>query len=92
MPPIAPLPPLSRLYRESFDDVWAALRRLGVPAASLEDAVHDVVVVAHRRREDFEGRSGARTWLLGIARRIAFRYRRTEARTLRRHPRTTIRW
>lgn len=80
-----PLPPLSRLYRESFDDVWVALRRLGVPAASLEDAVHDVFVVAQRRSESFEGRSGARAWLLGIARRIAFRHRRTQARTLRRH-------
>jgi RNA polymerase sigma-70 factor (ECF subfamily) len=79
------LPPLSRLYRESFDDVWATLRRLGVPTASLEDAVHDVFVVAHRRRDDFVDRGSARAWLLGIARRIAFRYRRTEARTLRRH-------
>lgn len=79
------LPPLSRLYREHFADVWIAVRRLGVPDASLEDAVHDVFMVVHRRREDFEGRSTIRTWLLGIARRIAFRYRRTAARTERRH-------
>lgn len=79
------LPPLSRLYREHFDAVWATLRRLGVPDASLEDAVHDVFVVVHRQREGFEGRSTARTWILGIARRVAFRHRRTHARTQRRH-------
>jgi RNA polymerase sigma factor (sigma-70 family) len=79
------LPPLSQLYRECFDDVWAALHRLGVPATELEDAVHDVFVVVHRRRESFEGRCGVRTWLFGIARRVAFRHRRTEARTQRRH-------
>lgn len=80
-----PLPPLSRLYRESFDDVWGILRRLGVPDASLEDAVHDVFVVVHRRRADFEGHCAVRTWLYGIARRVASRHRRTEARTRRRH-------
>lgn len=84
-PDVTSVPPLARLYRESFDDVWSALRRLGVHDAVLEDAVHDVFMVAHRRRDAFEGRSSVRTWLLGIARRIASRYRRTAARTERRH-------
>ena len=85
VPSLTVLPPLSRLYRESFDDVWAILRRLGVPDACLEDAVHDVFVVVHRRRAAFKGNCAVRTWLFGIARRVAFRYRRTEARTQRRH-------
>ncbi len=80
-----PLPPFRELYRTYFDDVWSALLRLGVPHATLEDAVHDVFVVVHRRTDDFEGRCAVRTWLLGIARRIAYRYRRTAARTERRH-------
>lgn len=80
-----PLPPLARLYRDHFASVWSALRRLGVPSASLEDAVHDVFMVVHRRRDGFEGRSAARTWILGIARRIAYRYRRSHARTQQRH-------
>jgi len=84
---IAPdrLPPFRELYRTYFDDVWSALLRLGVPHAILEDAVHDVFVVVHRRTDDFEGRCTVRTWLLGISRRIAYRYRRTAARTERRH-------
>ena len=56
-----------------------------MPAASLEDAVHDVFMVVHRQRERFEGRSTARTWILGIARRVAHNHRRTQARTRRRH-------
>jgi RNA polymerase sigma-70 factor (ECF subfamily) len=85
VPEPSALPPLTQLYREHFDAVWATLRRLGVPPGSLEDAVHDVFMVVHRQRERFEGRSTVRTWLLGIARRIAHRYRRAHARTQRRH-------
>lgn len=85
MPEAPVLPPLSRLYREHFAAAWAALRRLGVPAESLEDAVHDVFVVVHRQRDRFEGRSTVRTWILSIARRVAFNHRRTRARALQRH-------
>jgi len=85
MLPSARLPPFPQLYRAYFDDVWVAMLRLGVAPAVLEDAVHDVFVVVHRRTDEFEGRSTVRTWLLGIARRIAHRYRRTADRTARRH-------
>ncbi|MCA9711353.1 MAG: sigma-70 family RNA polymerase sigma factor, partial [Myxococcales bacterium] len=75
---------VAALYRAHFGYVWQALRTLGVESAVVEDAVHDVFVVAHRRWRDFEGRSTARTWLFGIARRIAHRHRRTQHRTQRR--------
>lgn len=75
---------VAALYRAHFRYVWQVLRKLGVDPASLEDAAHDVFVVAHRRWHDFEGRSTARTWLFAIARRIAFRYRRTWNRSQRR--------
>ncbi len=65
----------------------ANLRRLGVGMAQLEDAAQDVFVVAYRRLGDFEGRSSERTWLYGIARRIAHRYRRTLDRSTRRRQR-----
>jgi len=60
--------------------VWSGLRRLGVPEASVEDAVQDVFLVAHRRLADFEGRSSVRTWLYGIVLRVAKDYRRALAR------------
>ncbi|TPV93999.1 MAG: sigma-70 family RNA polymerase sigma factor [Myxococcales bacterium FL481] len=75
----------SEIYSAYFDHVWTYLRRLGVPAPLLDDAVQDVFVVCHRRLPEFEGRSTIRTWLFGIARRIAFRYHRREARVAQKH-------
>lgn len=76
---------LARVYEANFAYCWQLLRRLGVREADLEDAVQDVFVVAHRRRAEFRGDSAIRTWLFGIARRVAAGYRRTNARTQRRH-------
>lgn len=73
------------LYRSNFDYVWTQLRRLGVEEGSLEDAAQEVFLVVSRQLGDFAGRASIRTWLFAIARRIAFRFRRTAARTMRRH-------
>jgi RNA polymerase sigma-70 factor (ECF subfamily) len=64
--------------------VWSGLRRLGVPEANIEDAVQDVFLVVHRRLAEFEGRSSAKTWLYGIAVRVAKDYRRSQVRHLQR--------
>jgi RNA polymerase sigma-70 factor, ECF subfamily len=67
---------LDDVYEQHVDFVWRNLRRLGVPAPQLEDACQDVFLVVHRRRGDFAGRSSVRTWLFGIALRVASDYRR----------------
>jgi RNA polymerase sigma-70 factor (ECF subfamily) len=59
------------VYHDQFDLVWRTLRRYGVPPASLDDAVQDVFLVVHTRLASFEGRSSLRTWIFGIARRVA---------------------
>lgn len=64
------------LYAQGFQGVWRLLRRLGLPASALDDATHDVFVIAWRRLGDFQGRSALRTWLMGIAVRVASDYRR----------------
>lgn len=71
---------LAEAYEAHFDFVWRSLRRLGVPAAQLEDAVHDVFLIAHRRLGEFEGRSSLKTWLFAIALRVAHNVRRSLAR------------
>ncbi len=73
------------LYLRELDFVWTVLLRLGVADDHVEDAAHDVFVVVHRQLHRFEGRSSPRTWLYAIARRIAWRHRRTERRRARRH-------
>lgn len=61
----------TQLYEQHFDLVWRALRRYGVPDAELQDALQEVFLTVHDRFSTFEGRSTLRTWIYGIARRIA---------------------
>ncbi len=60
-----------QVYDLHVDFVWRTLRRFGVPDASLDEAVQDVFVVAYNKLGEFEGRSSLRTWIFGIARRVA---------------------
>lgn len=68
------------LYAEHFQFVWRCLRGLGVSAPQLEDAAQDVFVVVHQRLHTFEGHAALRSWIFGIVRRIAYRYRRSAVR------------
>jgi hypothetical protein len=64
------------LYREHFDFVFRNLRRLGVPAASVDDALQDVFVVVLRRLDGFREGTHPKAWLFAIALRVAGNYRR----------------
>jgi RNA polymerase sigma-70 factor (ECF subfamily) len=68
------------LYRDHAPFIAGFLRRLGVPAADLEDAVQEVFVVAHRKGGYTEGPALPRTWLAAIALRVAQAGRRTRQR------------
>ena len=75
---------LAEVYRQQYGFVWRSLRRLGVPDRCVDDAVHDVFVVAARRLSEFEGRAAITSWLFAVAVRIAQHQRRAIARHLRR--------
>lgn len=79
-PTSARVPSFDEIYDQYFDFVWANLRRLGIPASHLDDAVQELFIVVHRRLGEFAGRSSLKTWLAGIAWRIASEYRRHESR------------
>lgn len=64
------------VYEQHFDFIWRALRCFGLTPPALEDAVQDVLLTAFRRLGSFEYRSSVRTWLFGIAYRVALNYRR----------------
>lgn len=81
-PPVLPLS-AERLYRENYEFVWRNARRLGASDEWVDDAVHEVFLVATRRLAEFEGRSSASTWLFAITFRIVLRLRRDRARQVR---------
>lgn len=70
------------LYAQHFKAVWRTLSRLGVNPSSIDDATQEVFVTAWRRFSEFEGRSSPRTWLLGIAIRVASDTRRKQRPTV----------
>ncbi len=75
---MTPNPPdVGQLYEAHARQVWRTLLRLGVPSATVEDAVQDVFLTAYQRLDGFEGRSAHATWLVGIAVRVASNLRRS---------------
>jgi RNA polymerase sigma-70 factor (ECF subfamily) len=64
------------LFHAHTDFVWRVLHRHGVPAREMEDACQEVFLVVFRRLPEFEGRSSIRTWIYGIAVRVALALRR----------------
>lgn len=59
-----------------FDTVWRSLRRLGIPPGAVDDGVQQVFLVAWRRMDDIEP-SVERSYLLGVALRVASELRRS---------------
>ncbi|MFT3924873.1 MAG: RNA polymerase sigma factor [Myxococcales bacterium] len=64
------------IFREHAAFVLRVVRRLGVPPRDVEDVAQEVFVVVHRKLETFTGESSVRTWLFGIASRVASDHRR----------------
>ncbi len=66
---------LTAMFTAHADVVWRSLRRLGVPAAAIDDATQEVFVVAQRRLATIEA-GKERAFLLGTAVRVAADARR----------------
>jgi RNA polymerase sigma-70 factor (ECF subfamily) len=71
------------IYARYYDGVRRTLACLGVPAAALDDAVQEVFVVVHRRRDPSLDEL-PRAWIYGVARRVAWRHHRSHGRSERR--------
>jgi RNA polymerase sigma-70 factor (ECF subfamily) len=67
-------------FRTLFDlhaaFVWRVLARHGVARRELEDGCQEVFLVLYRRAEELEPGSNVRTWLYGVAVRVALGLRR----------------
>ncbi len=70
----------TRLYRESVDQVWRVISRLGVRPSDVEDAVQDVFIIAHRKLDTLRDDVRPAAWLSAIAVKVAHDYRRRDTR------------
>ncbi len=70
-----------RLFTDNVGFVSRTLRHLGVGDADLEDVCQEVFLIAHKRRESFEGRASIKTWLYRICWNTAANHRRSHAKT-----------
>lgn len=71
------LPPRIReVYESEFEFVARTVRRLGVAERDLADAVHDVFDVVIRKWGEYDQTRPLRSWVFGIARRVAAAHRR----------------
>jgi RNA polymerase sigma-70 factor (ECF subfamily) len=72
-------PSFETTYDTYFPYIWRSVQGLGVLPSQVDDVVQEVFIVAHRKLSGFEGRSSLKTWLYGIALRVA-RVHRTQTR------------
>lgn len=68
---------MEELYDCHADYVYRSLRRLGVPASNLSDALQDVFLVVHRRLSELDGATSAKSWLFVVAMGVASNHRRS---------------
>jgi RNA polymerase sigma-70 factor (ECF subfamily) len=78
--PVAAAAPadVAELYRQHAETVARWVARLGGPLMDVEDAVHEVFVVAQRRRPSDEGPARITTWLYRVTAKVVSHRRRKE--------------
>ena len=74
---------IDALYAEHATFIGRVLSRLTGHGAHVDDLIQETFLIAFRKRDTFDGRSTHRTWLYGIAARLAMRHRRGVGRWLR---------
>ncbi|MCH9685400.1 MAG: sigma-70 family RNA polymerase sigma factor [Deltaproteobacteria bacterium] len=75
---------LEDVYSQYSGFVWRIVRRMGIPEASVEDVMHEVFLVVHRRLGDYDGRVAMTTWLYHQTRGVVSNHRRSRRREQRR--------
>ncbi len=71
---------LADLYRANYAFVWRNARRFGCSDDWVDDAVHEVFLVAARGLPEFAGAANPKTWLFAITYRVVLRLIRDRAR------------
>src|SRR5204863_7143590 len=69
---------LDHMYERYAPDVERWVQRLAGPRDDVDDLIHDVFVVALRRRGEFRGEASPRTWLFRITHHVVRTRRRRD--------------
>jgi RNA polymerase sigma-70 factor, ECF subfamily len=69
--------PFETIYREYFDFVWSAVRRLGVSHAATDDVVQEIFIVIHSRLHTLEQPEALRSWIYSVVRRTVSTHHRS---------------
>ena len=69
-------PEFPEIFRAYAPFLWRTLLGLGVPERDVDDLCQEVMLVVHRRLDDFDGRA-YRSWLYAICVRVASSYRKS---------------
>ena len=80
LPPDRRLRELEAIYREHHRRVRWTMRARAVPEGELDDLVHDAFVAIFARMGDRDPSLSMSTWVVGVARNVAFSHRRSYAR------------
>lgn len=70
------VPTAQEVFAEHAPFVLRSVRRLGIRESEVEDVAQEVFVIVHRKLGTWNGTSTLRTWLFGIALRVASAHRR----------------
>ena len=82
---------MALLYAKHADFVVRVARQFGAPAGELEDIVHDVFLVVHRRLDEYRSERGTmRAWLYGICRNVVYHHLRSRTRAEQRLQRLPV--
>jgi RNA polymerase sigma-70 factor (ECF subfamily) len=76
------IPVFREVYEAHVELVFRTLRRVGVPAAAVDDVAQEVFLSVHGALGSWEGRSTLRTWIYRIARNAGLNH----LRSVRRRP------
>lgn len=67
-------------YRQHAGFVANVIQGLTGRGPQVEELLHEVFIVAHKKRHTYDGRAAVRTWLYGIARHLCLRHNRGRRR------------
>jgi RNA polymerase sigma-70 factor, ECF subfamily len=69
---------VGELYRQHAETVARWVARLGGPLMDVDDAVHEIFMIAHRRRPTTHGPAQITTWLYRVASKVVSHRRRKD--------------